>query len=108
MLSGTGNTVKQGSGSLLLTGNQPFSGNLAVNQGLLLVGNAANPGTVLGAKVTVGAGAALSGNGSVGSLVNNGVVQPDPASGLKVGGNFVKVDSSGVTMSSAKRPTEGP
>jgi len=88
VLSGTGNTVKQGSGSLLLTGNQPFSGNLAVNQGLLLVGNAANPGTVLGAKVTVGAGAALSGNGSVGSLVNNGVVQPDPASGLKVGGNF--------------------
>nr|WP_255263533.1 autotransporter-associated beta strand repeat-containing protein [Pseudomonas aegrilactucae] len=97
VLSGTGSAIKQGNGSLLLTGNQPFSGKLAVNQGLLQVGNAANPGTVLGAQVTVGAGGALSGNGSVASLVNGGGVQPDPASGLTVSGNFT--NSPGGTLS---------
>ncbi|KAA6176805.1 transporter [Pseudomonas marginalis] len=85
--AGTGTLVKQGNGSLLLTGNQPFSGAVAVNQGLLQVGNASNPGTVLGGQVTVANGAGLSGNGSVGSLVNHGVVTPDSGK-LSVAGNF--------------------
>ncbi|NMX68853.1 transporter [Pseudomonas sp. WS 5111] len=86
-LTGTGTVVKQGNGSLLLTGNQPLSGAVAVNQGLLQVGNASNPGTVLGGQVTVANGAGLSGNGSVGSLVNHGVVTPDSGK-LSVAGNF--------------------
>ena len=86
-LSGTGTVIKQGSGSLLLTGNQPLNGAVAVNQGLLQVGNASNPGTVLGGQVIVANGAGLSGNGSVGSLINHGVVTPDSGK-LSVAGNF--------------------
>jgi fibronectin-binding autotransporter adhesin len=87
VLSGTGALVKQGAGTLLLTGNQSFSGTVAVDQGVLQVGNAANPNAVLGGQVTVANGAGLTGNGSVGSLLNHGSVMPDSGK-LTVAGNF--------------------
>ncbi|MBK5516855.1 autotransporter domain-containing protein [Pseudomonas sp. TH10] len=88
VLSGTGDLVKQGAGVLLLTGNQPFSGTVGVEQGVLQVGDRQTPGT-LGGQVTVANSAGLSGNGSVGSLVNHGVVQSGASAGnLSVAGNF--------------------
>ncbi|WP_415842709.1 autotransporter domain-containing protein [Pseudomonas reidholzensis] len=86
-LSGTGTTTKTGTGNLLLTGANPFSGAFNVNQGVLEVGNADNPGASLAAQVTVGSGAGLSGNGTVASLTNNGTVLP-AGGNLNVTGNF--------------------
>lgn len=96
-LAGTGTLTKQGTGALLLTGNQPFSGTVAVDQGVLQVGNAANPGTVLGGQVTVANGAGLTGNGSVGSLVNNGSVTPDGGK-LTVAGNFTNASTGALNL----------
>lgn len=96
-LTGTGNITKQGAGALLLTGNQPFSGTVAVDQGVLQVGSAANPGTVLGGQVTVANGAGLTGNGSVGSLVNNGSVAPDGGK-LTVAGNFTNASTGALNL----------
>ena len=96
-LAGTGALTKQGTGALLLTGNQPFSGTVAVDQGVLQVGNAANPGTVLGGQVTVANGAGLTGNGSVGSLVNNGSVTPDGGK-LTVAGNFTNASTGALNL----------
>uniref|UniRef100_UPI002D798BF9 autotransporter family protein n=1 Tax=Pseudomonas chlororaphis TaxID=587753 RepID=UPI002D798BF9 len=88
VLSGTGSQVKQGSGLLLLTGAQPFSGPVAVEQGELLVGDRSTP-SVFAGQVTVANGAALSGNGSVGSLDNHGLTQSGGAAGtLSVAGNL--------------------
>ncbi|AZE72530.1 YapH protein [Pseudomonas synxantha] len=96
-LSGTGALVKQGAGALLLTGNQPFSGTVAVDEGVLQVGNAANPGAVLGGQVSVASGAGLTGNGSVGSLVNNGSVTPDGGK-LSVAGNFTNASTGALNL----------
>ncbi|MGB3124050.1 MAG: autotransporter domain-containing protein, partial [Pseudomonas sp.] len=96
-LTGTGTLTKQGAGALLLTGNQPFSGTVAVDQGVLQVGNAANPGAVLGGQVTVASGAGLTGNGSVGSLVNNGSVTPDSGK-LTVAGNFTNASTGALNL----------
>lgn len=97
VLSGTGSITKQGAGALLLTGNQPFSGTVAVDQGVLQVGNAANPGAVFGGQVTVANGAGLTGNGSVGALVNNGSVTPDNGK-LTVAGNFTNGSTGALNL----------
>ncbi|WLH82387.1 autotransporter-associated beta strand repeat-containing protein [Pseudomonas sp. FP2338] len=96
-LTGTGNIAKQGAGALLLTGNQPFSGTVAVDEGVLQVGNAANPGAVFGGQVTVANGAGLTGNGSVGALVNNGSVTPDNGK-LTVAGNFTNGNTGALNL----------
>ncbi|WP_342356518.1 autotransporter-associated beta strand repeat-containing protein [Pseudomonas salomonii] len=97
VLSGTGNITKQGAGALLLTGNQPFSGTVAVDEGVLQVGNAANPGAVFGGQVSVVHGAGLTGNGSVGALVNNGSVTPDNGK-LTVAGNFTNGSTGALNL----------
>ncbi|PIB43023.1 transporter [Pseudomonas sp. 2822-15] len=97
VLSGTGNITKQGAGALLLTGNQPFSGTVAVDEGVLQVGNAANPGAVFGGQVSVANGAGLTGNGSVGALVNNGSVTPDNGK-LTVAGNFTNGNTGALNL----------
>ncbi|MFV2944995.1 autotransporter domain-containing protein [Pseudomonas japonica] len=89
ILSGNGSISKQGTGDLLIVGSQPFNGAFSVDQGSVIVGNAANPGTVFGAQVTVGTNGTLAGTGSVGSLVNNGsVVTGLDGGNLSVAGNF--------------------
>ncbi|UVN47047.1 autotransporter domain-containing protein [Pseudomonas mosselii] len=103
-LSGTGTTTKQGGGTLLLTGNQPFSGAFNVNQGLLQVGDAAHPGSTLGAQVTVANGAALTGNGTVAGLTNNGTVLPGPAGNLNVSGNFTNGATGTLVIDLATSP----
>jgi autotransporter-associated beta strand protein len=87
-LSGTGELIKQGAGTLLLTGAQPFSGSVAVNEGTLQVGALDSPAN-LGGQVAVAQGAALAGNGTVAALNNNGLVQSGGDTGnLGVTGNF--------------------
>ncbi|RLU10930.1 hypothetical protein CS076_11185 [Pseudomonas prosekii] len=107
VLSGTGNVVKQGAGLLLLTGDQPFSGTVDVEQGTLQVGDSSTPST-LGGQVNVANGAALSGNGSVGSINNNGlVVSGANASVLRVAGNLTNAPT-GVLALTVTSPTVTP
>lgn len=104
-LTGTGTTTKTGAGTLLLTGNQAFSGAFNVNQGVLEVGNAANPGASLAAQVTVANGAALTGTGTVASLVNQGTVMPGKGGELNVTGNFTNAASGSLLVDVSGNPT---
>ncbi len=106
-LSGLGAMLKRGTGTLLLTGDNPFSGTVAVDQGVLQVGSRAARAS-LGAQVTVANGAGLSGNGSVGSVVNHGVVASGSEAGtLSVAGNLTNA-SDGVLALTVSSPTATP
>ncbi|CAI8940665.1 fibronectin-binding autotransporter adhesin [Pseudomonas sp. IT-P176] len=99
VLTGTGNLIKQGTGTVLLTGNHPFSGTTSVQQGQLQVGDRSSPTTFAG-PVTVANGAGLSGNGSVGTLVNHGLVQSGGSAGtLSVAGNFSNTADGALNLS---------
>ncbi|PCM47175.1 transporter, partial [Pseudomonas fluorescens] len=107
VLNGTGALFKRGVSRLLMVGNQPFSGTVSVDQGLLQVGSRAARAS-LGAQVTVANGAGLSGNGSVGSVVNHGVVASGGADGtLSVAGNLTN-SSDGVLALTVSSPTATP
>lgn len=71
-ISGHGGLTKQGVGTLVLTGNNSYSGPTLVNQGRLAVNGS------LQSTVTVNDGGVLGGNGRIGALVANpgGVVAP--------------------------------
>ncbi|CAK9889390.1 Extracellular serine protease [Pseudomonas fluorescens] len=71
-IAGHGGLTKQGIGTLVLTGNNTYSGPTLVNQGRLAVNGS------LQSAVTVNAGGVLGGNGRVGALLANagGVVAP--------------------------------
>ncbi|RIX27025.1 hypothetical protein D3M59_10740 [Sphingomonas edaphi] len=85
VISGTGNLTKSGTGILLLTGANTYSGSTDVTGGLLLVNGS------LASVVTVGNGGILGGNGTVGGLVVNsgGILAPGNSIGhLQVAGNL--------------------
>ncbi len=106
-LSGNGALVKQGSGTLTLNGaSTGYHGTVTVAGGTLMVGNAANPGAVLGGSVQVGALGALGGHGSIsGNVVNGGLVTPGGSIGtLTVGGNYTQ--SAGATLAIEVSPTQ--
>ncbi|HEY4074967.1 MAG TPA: autotransporter domain-containing protein [Herbaspirillum sp.] len=71
-IGGTGTLNKNGSGNLILTGTNSFSGNTNVNIGTLSVN-----GSIAG-DITVNSGAALGGSGSVGNvdLLSGGILAP--------------------------------
>jgi fibronectin-binding autotransporter adhesin len=85
-IGGTGGVVKQGSGTLVLTGNSTYTGPTAVNAGGLVVN-----GSVV-STVTLGSGTALGGSGTIGGLVANAaIVAPGNSIGtLTVNGNAVQ------------------
>lgn len=92
VLSGTGSLTKTGSGMLVLDGKNSFTGNTTVQAGTLEVGDAANASATLGGNVQVAAGGALRGHGTiVGSVTNNGSVQPGGSIGtLTIQGNYTQ------------------
>lgn len=47
-IAGTGGLIKNGNGTLILTGNNTFSGGIKLNQGVLQVGNGGITGAVVG------------------------------------------------------------
>ncbi len=98
VISGTGAFTKLGSGALLLTGANTYTGPTFVNQGLLVLSGSLTSNT------TVGSGGALSGAGTIGgALVNNGVLSPgttaDPFGTLTVAGAFTS--NGGSTLDAA-------
>jgi fibronectin-binding autotransporter adhesin len=66
VISGTGQTVKQGAGTLYLdAGASAFTGTNQVQAGTLIVGSTAGSNALLGGDVTVAANAGLGGHGQI-------------------------------------------
>ena len=83
-ISGHGGLTKQGIGTLVLTGNNTYSGPTLVNQGLLAVNGS------LASQVTVSNSGVLGGSGSIGGLTakSGGTVAPGNSIGtLNVAGD---------------------
>jgi autotransporter-associated beta strand protein len=94
-LSGTGQLVKSGAGSLTLGTQSGFTGTTLISAGQLVING------FMPSPVTVASGATLAGNGRVGGLTvqSGGLVSPGTASGsgvgtLSVAGNFVQAAGS--------------
>jgi len=90
-ISGVGNVTQQGSGQLVFTRDQTYSGDTTVSAGALILNNGAQLTNTR--QVTVAQGATFGGYGGVGgSVVNNGLLAvADAAPGFEGGpaGNFV-------------------
>ena len=83
---GSGSLIKQGNGTLnFLNNSSGFAGTVIVNIGIFLInGN-------LGGTCTVSSGGTLGGNGTIGTLINNGIVAPGNSIGiLTVNGNYTQ------------------
>lgn len=85
--------TKEGNGTVILSGNNNYTGPTDVNDGTLLINGASPDATGL---ITVGSGATLGGTGSAGGLSSSAVIE---SGGILTGG----VDGNG----SAPSPTAG-
>ena len=77
VISGSGSLSQLGSGTTILTADNPYTGGTTVSGGVLVVGDVANPSAALsgGGPISVGSGATLGGYGSVtGAVTNSGVI----------------------------------
>lgn len=85
--------TKTGAGTLVLSGNDSYTGITSIQQGTLSV-----TGTITSAP-TVAHGATLMGTGTVGSVTNDGIVQPGNSAigNLNVNGNFTQ-NADGTTQ----------
>ncbi len=104
--TGTGNLVKQGSGTVVLNGAlSGFAGSTAITAGTLEVGDAADAAAGLGGDVTVANGATLRGHGAIGgNVVNDGTVRPGGSIGiLTVDGDYTQ--NSGGTLNIEVTPS---
>ena len=86
VISGTGTLAQNGSGTLILSGANTYSGNTNVNAGILLVNGSLGSGLV-----TVASGAALGGTGTIAGAVtiqNGGILAPGDAPGTLTTGTL--------------------
>ena len=94
VISGPGGVAQIGTGTTILTANNPYTGGTAVSAGTLVIGDPANPSAALsgGGPIAVASGATLGGYGSVtGSVTNNGTVaagNATPGFGTSPAGTF--------------------
>ena len=82
VISGTGTVTQIGSGTTILTADNPYTGGTTIKAGTLAVGDFAHPSAALsgGGPIAVGAGGTLGGYGSVtGAVTNGGVIAPGSA-----------------------------
>jgi outer membrane autotransporter protein len=87
-LSGAGEVIKSGNGTLVLDDVNSFSGTTEVTTGKLVVGDDTHATASLAGTVTVDSGATLGGTGSIGGLDLSGTLTPGNSIGtLKVNGN---------------------
>ena len=93
-LTGHGTLYQVGSGMLTINGNQSgFTGTTYIQSGSMQVGDAANPGTVLGGDVLVEGSGLVRGHGTIGGdVTNDGNVFPGGSIGiLTVKGNYTQM-----------------
>lgn len=95
LLSGTGQLVKTGAGSLTVNSQSAFTGATLISAGQLIMAGA------MPSVVTVGSGGTLAGNGTVGGIVvqSGGIVSPSTTAGsgigtLNVTGNYAQASGS--------------
>ncbi|MDR3110279.1 MAG: autotransporter-associated beta strand repeat-containing protein, partial [Planctomycetaceae bacterium] len=108
VLSGTGNVIQAGAGTLMLSGTNTYTGTTAVNAGKVVVNNISALGT---GSVSVGAsGATLDVNGNSvtnaitlngGSLVNDNTTTSATLAGATLGANSKVGGSGDVTFNTA-------
>ena len=77
-ITGSGSLTKTGTGRLSITGNSPYNGAIIVGTGEMKI-NA----SITNAAVTINKGAILSGNSTLGSVINNGIISPGNSIGTK-------------------------
>lgn len=75
-INGDGGLVKQGGGTLILSGNNTYSSPTMINEGTLVVNGS------LAGDVTVAQGATLGGSGTIGALGGAGSVSPGNSPGI--------------------------
>ena len=87
IISGMGDVVKLGTGTLTLPSINTYTGSTTVNTGSLIV-----DGSIASAQTLVNAGGFLGGHGTIGgNLVNNGIVgQVNSPGTLTVSGNYTQ------------------
>ncbi len=102
-LYGGGEVVKEGEGTLLVLGQNGFTGRTQVNGGHLQIGASDSPNTYLGGSVDVAQGARLSGTGTIsGDLVSRGTVAPGATLGiLSIGGDATLAAGSTLLIDTA-------
>jgi autotransporter-associated beta strand protein len=87
-ISGGGNITKTGTGTLIISGDNSFSGNTSVREGTLMVAN--GTGSAVNGTVTVQFGSTLTGEGSIAGtalLIQDGHLAPGNGVGtITVGG----------------------
>ena len=88
-ISGTGNIVKQGSGTLTLSGASTFSGTASINAGVVNVQNAAALGSTAGA-----------------TIVNNGMAL-EVQGGISISGEPITLNGTGISSAGALRNISG-
>ena len=87
VISGTGNVVQEGTGTLTVTAANTYTGTTTVDSGSLIV-----DGSIASAQTLVNSGAFLGGHGTIGgNLVNSGTVSQINSPGtLTVTGNYTQ------------------
>jgi fibronectin-binding autotransporter adhesin len=96
VISGAGTITKQNTGTVALGGNNTFTGNVNVNQGVLAIGFGANLGAARGAAVTN----AITINGGTLQATNGLATITLPSNaGITVGASGATIDvASGITL----------
>lgn len=85
-IGGSGGLTKRGDGTLVLTGNNSYTGRTAVKGGTLAV-----PGSIAQSALVVERAGTLTGTGRVGSTEISGTVAPgEPGRPLRVAGDYVQ------------------
>jgi outer membrane autotransporter protein len=92
VISGTGDVVKLGTGTLILPNTNTYTGNTLINSGTLIVN-----GSIASGQTLINSGGSLGGHGTIGgNLVNAGTVAQINSPGtLTVLGNYTQ-SSSGI------------
>jgi autotransporter-associated beta strand protein len=102
-LSGAGNFVKSGAGTIILTGSHDLSGEVELREGVIVV-----DGSLVAATLDVGSSGRLQGSGTVGSSIVTGVLAPGNSPGTMTyagdltlnTGSVVELDLDGLVFSS--------
>jgi autotransporter-associated beta strand protein len=104
----TGSIIKNGGGTMVLSGNSTYTGGTTVNAGTLLVNNTAGSGTGTGT-VTV-TGATLGGTGSIAGAVTinaNGRLKPGASPGVLTVNNAVTMATGSIFAGDIQGITPG-